>query len=658
MPPGSVMKALTLLAGLEAGVITPAFEIDCQTTRDRHALRVPPPRARRSRGRARALVQRVLLPDRRAARRLGAAVRALREGRALRRGARADRSERRRVDAERDPRRTIRRTSRSGRGASRCRRCGSRDWRRRSRAGGSCIAHLFAPEGFVADRARRSRRKQNLAVIRSGHAQGRRRGARDGREERTGALLEPLGIAGKTGTAQLDRCGRRSSTPPGSSDTRRTTAPRYAFAVLIDRTRRTRARTSRRSRRGSSRRATRSSEAARDPTRRDEEPRVPPDARAARAGARTGRCSSAPALLIARGLRRDRVGRRRARARARLAPGAGARRSGSSSSSSSCSIPYQRLLRLAPPVYAALLLALVLVLAIGPTINGSQRWLMFGGVPFQPSEALKLVAILLLARLLRFGRELDSIESWLPALVLTLLPVALIMKQPDLGTSLVYVPVGLALLFVSGIPVRSLVVLGVLGVAIARRRVPVPAAPVPEGAHPEHGVPRPARALRGEPRGLPAPAGALRRRGRRVRGPGARRRRGDAVRQAAGEPQRLHLRGDLGGDRVPRRRRAARALPAPRRGDPPGRDPDARSRGAPRLRRRRGARDRAERRARRGLARHRADDGMPLPFVSYGGSALLTFLVAIAFVLNVSCHPGGMLLPAMRSESGGLSRVV
>ena len=35
--------------------------------------------------------------------------------------------------------------------------------------------------------------------------------------------------------------------------------------------------------------------------------------------------------------------------------------------------------------------------------------------------------------------------------------------------------------------------------------------------------------------------------------------------------------------------------------------------------------------------------GMPLPFVSYGGSALLTFLIAIAFVLSVSCHPAGML---------------
>jgi cell division protein FtsW (lipid II flippase) len=41
--------------------------------------------------------------------------------------------------------------------------------------------------------------------------------------------------------------------------------------------------------------------------------------------------------------------------------------------------------------------------------------------------------------------------------------------------------------------------------------------------------------------------------------------------------------------------------------------------------------------------------GMPLPFVSYGGSALLTFLVAIAFVLNVSCHPSGMLMPGARS---------
>jgi rod shape determining protein RodA len=306
-------------------------------------------------------------------------------------------------------------------------------------------------------------------------------------------------------------------------------------------------------------------------------------------------------------------------------------------------VPYQRLLKLAPPVYAILLAMLGLVLVIGPRINGAQRWLMFGSYSFQPSEPLKLVAILLLARLLRFGRELDGVGKWLPALLLTLVPVGLIMKQPDLGTSLVYVPVGVALIFVSGIPVRSLVALGLLGAAVAvigflfllhpyqkervrstifhDRLAPYEAnregfqlkqalAAVEGGGWSGHGLGDGAVTQSGrlpeshndfifavvseETGFLGAGAilllylllvGAILRVGVRTREPAGRLvcvGVATLVTAQAG----VHAGVSLG------------VVPT---------------------------------------------TGMPLPFISYGGSALLTFLIAIAFVLNVSCHPAGML---------------
>jgi rod shape determining protein RodA len=306
-------------------------------------------------------------------------------------------------------------------------------------------------------------------------------------------------------------------------------------------------------------------------------------------------------------------------------------------------VPYQRLLRLAPPVYAALVLALFLVLAIGPVINGSRRWLVFAGVQFQPSEALKVVAILLLARLLRFGRELEGIRSWLPALLLMLVPVALIMKQPDLGTSLVYVPVGIALLFVSGIPVRALVVLGVLGLAIAVVGFlfflhPYQKERVRSTVFHDRLAPYEANREGFQLRQALTAIG-----GGGVTGHGL----GEGAITQSGKLPESHNdfifaviaeeTGFLGAGALVLLYLllvAAILRVGVRTRDPAGRLVCV---GVAAL-------VAAQSAVHAGVSLGVVPTtGMPLPLVSYGGSALLTFLIAIAFVLNVSCHPAGML---------------
>lgn len=128
-------------------------------------------------------------------------------------------------------------------------------------------------------------------------------------------------------------------------------------------------------------------------------------------------------------------------------------------------MPYQRMLKYAWPAYLALVVCLALVFFVGPTINGSQRWLRFG-FNFQPSEPLKVVLVLLLARRFRFGRPMRSWRDWAPALAIVAVPLVMVARQPDLGTSLLFLPTGLAVLFAAGLPWRALGALALLGLLL------------------------------------------------------------------------------------------------------------------------------------------------------------------------------------------------
>ncbi len=116
-------------------------------------------------------------------------------------------------------------------------------------------------------------------------------------------------------------------------------------------------------------------------------------------------------------------------------------------------VDYHKLLSGIYWIYAFCLLSLVAVLAVGTRVMGGKRWIRLpGGVHFQPSEWVKLVLIVLAARYFSnlFGRELTWPDVF-KAIAFVAVPMLLVLKQPDLGTALTYVPVLLAGLFLGGI---------------------------------------------------------------------------------------------------------------------------------------------------------------------------------------------------------------
>lgn len=102
-------------------------------------------------------------------------------------------------------------------------------------------------------------------------------------------------------------------------------------------------------------------------------------------------------------------------------------------------------------VWAITVLLLIAVLTIGSTGGGAQRWLNLGFFKFQPSELMKLTLPLVTAAWLARNRTPPSVQVVLSCLALIAIPVLLIAKQPDLGTSILMGASGLFVLFLSGI---------------------------------------------------------------------------------------------------------------------------------------------------------------------------------------------------------------
>jgi rod shape determining protein RodA len=126
----------------------------------------------------------------------------------------------------------------------------------------------------------------------------------------------------------------------------------------------------------------------------------------------------------------------------------------------------------APLVYFASVLGLVLVLTMGSTINGSRSWIQLGGMSIQPSEFAKLAVVIGMALLVaertegRWRRGVGSVEV-IGMLLIAGLPASLILLQPDLGTMLVLSATVFGVLAVAGAGRRWLVGLTLAGVAIA-----------------------------------------------------------------------------------------------------------------------------------------------------------------------------------------------
>lgn len=108
------------------------------------------------------------------------------------------------------------------------------------------------------------------------------------------------------------------------------------------------------------------------------------------------------------------------------------------------------------PVYGALLVALVLVELVGAVRGGGQRWLDLGIIRLQPSELMKPGIVLVLARfydLLPAG-EIRGWRAIWPALLLIAVPAGLILVQPDLGTATMVTAGGITVIFLAGLPLR------------------------------------------------------------------------------------------------------------------------------------------------------------------------------------------------------------
>lgn len=117
------------------------------------------------------------------------------------------------------------------------------------------------------------------------------------------------------------------------------------------------------------------------------------------------------------------------------------------------------------PFVAALLLLGTVYLF--PPINGAQRWIRVGSLGLQPSEFTKVAYVLALSRYLMFRDNYRRFRGLAAPLAVTLAPMLLILKEPDLGTALVFLPVLLALLFVAGARGGDLVKLLLLGFLVA-----------------------------------------------------------------------------------------------------------------------------------------------------------------------------------------------
>jgi cell division protein FtsW len=128
---------------------------------------------------------------------------------------------------------------------------------------------------------------------------------------------------------------------------------------------------------------------------------------------------------------------------------------------------YHRLRLLAPTLLVAALALCVLVLAVAPAVNGARRWFFFGPVSFQPSELAKVaVCIWVCAHLSRRPAPETLGELMKPIGLVVALFAGLILVQPDLGTTIALMLMVAGVLVVSGLPIRVLLTAGCAALAL------------------------------------------------------------------------------------------------------------------------------------------------------------------------------------------------
>lgn len=117
----------------------------------------------------------------------------------------------------------------------------------------------------------------------------------------------------------------------------------------------------------------------------------------------------------------------------------------------------RRILRFVPHLYVATLSLLVLVQLVGTTVNGAKSWLYLGPLSFQPSELSKITLILALAAILH-EKPIRGVMGYLRPLAVVFPPFALVILEPDLGGALVLAAIGAGMMLVRGLPWRHLAI--------------------------------------------------------------------------------------------------------------------------------------------------------------------------------------------------------
>lgn len=122
-------------------------------------------------------------------------------------------------------------------------------------------------------------------------------------------------------------------------------------------------------------------------------------------------------------------------------------------------IDYRGLEKHAGKLFIALIVVLVITRLFGKKINGARSWLSIGPLGIQPSEFCKILYILYLARFFHRSEGMPPLRRFIYSLLIFMVPFALIMAQPDLGTSSVFLPILLMMMLFGGIPLRLIFML-------------------------------------------------------------------------------------------------------------------------------------------------------------------------------------------------------
>jgi cell division protein FtsW (lipid II flippase) len=139
---------------------------------------------------------------------------------------------------------------------------------------------------------------------------------------------------------------------------------------------------------------------------------------------------------------------------------------------------YRWLQRISYPLFLIVLLMLIFVLipmvpeAMVRPRNGSRRWINLGVTDFQPSELAKIAYVLALATYLRYRDNYRNLVGLLSLLGMTFIPLGLVLKEPDLGTSLLFLPTLFAMLIAAGARIRHIVLIIVIGLSAAPMMYP------------------------------------------------------------------------------------------------------------------------------------------------------------------------------------------